>query len=196
MQSSLPAARALAPCLLALGALGATAHAADNDQGFYIGGGVGEFKVEIDDVDDVTSTIDRYDADDTAYKAFIGYRFAPFLAVEAAYVNLGSPDADILPGVRAETEIDGIAPYLVATLPLGPIEVFAKAGYFFYDTTVSVTSSLGSASADDDGEEFIYGGGVGITLLERLNVRLEYEVFDVEDTDDTNALWLTAAWRF
>jgi len=169
---------------------------ADNDRGVYVGAGVGAFKIKIDDVDDVTSTVDRYSSDDTAYKAFVGYRFARYFAVEAAYVNLGSPDDEVLPGITAETEIDGFAPYLLATLPLGPVELFAKAGYFFYDAEVRVRSVLGSAAAGDSGEEFTYGGGIGLNLLERINVRLEYEMFDVEDTDETNALWLTAAWKF
>jgi len=27
-------------------------------------------------------------------------------------------------------------------------------------------------------------------------VKLEYEEIDIENTDDSNALWLSAAWRF
>ena len=49
---------------------------------------------------------------------------------------------------------------------------------------------------DDDNEDFVYGVGIGLTLFERLHTRLEYEVIDIGEFDDANALWLSAAWRF
>ena len=42
-------------------------------------------------MDDVTTTVDRYDSDDTAWKVFAGWRMNKYLAFELAYVNLGSP---------------------------------------------------------------------------------------------------------
>ena len=47
-------------------AAAASAQATDNESGFYAGAGVGTFDVKIDDVDDVTTEIERYDSDDTA----------------------------------------------------------------------------------------------------------------------------------
>lgn len=169
---------------------------ADNERGLYLGGGVGQYNVKIDDVGDIGDTIGDYRSDDTAYKAFVGWRFNPFIAVEGAYVNLGSPDDTIAPGTTAETEIDGFAPYVVGTLPVGPIELFLKAGYLFYDVKSQVRSPLGTLSDEDSGEDLVYGGGVGFTLLEHLNLRLEYEKIDIKDTDRSDALWLTGAWRF
>ena len=51
------------------------------------------------------------------------------------------------------------------------------------------------AGRDDDNEDFVYGGGIGLTLFERLHTRLEYAVIDIGEFDDANALWLSAAWR-
>ena len=59
---------------LATLAASAAAQAQDNESGFYAGAGVGTFDVEIDDFDDIDATIDRYDSDDTAWKAFGGWR--------------------------------------------------------------------------------------------------------------------------
>ena len=87
MKHVLPAALAVAALAVA-----SAAQAQDNERGFYAGAGIGMFDVEIDDFDDVDDTIDRYDSDDTAWKAFVGWRVRPFLALELAYVNLGSPD--------------------------------------------------------------------------------------------------------
>ena len=37
---------------------------------------------------------------------------------------------------------------------------------------------------------------MGVNFFERFNVRLEYEQIDINDTDESNALWLTGAVRF
>lgn len=173
------------------------AYAQDNDDsGLYLGGGVGQFNVDIDDVDDVPETIDNYSSDDTAWKAFIGYRMNKNLAFEAAYVNLGSPEDTIAPDTTLEVETDGFAPYIVGTLPFAAFELFAKAGYLIYDTEARVTSPLGSVVVEDSGDEFTWSAGLGLTLADTFNLRLEYEMFDVQQVDDANALWLTGAFRF
>jgi opacity protein-like surface antigen len=185
--------------VLALAALAAAANAKaqDNTSGFYAGGGVGSFDVEIDDFDDVDETIDRYDSDDTAWKAFVGWRANPYLALELAYVNLGSPDDEIAPDTRLTVETDGFAPYVVGTFPIGDwFEVFGKAGYYFYDVEARVSSPLGDASESESNETFTWSAGLGVNVFERVNVRLEYEQFDFDEADDASALWLTGAWRF
>ena len=60
-------------------ATAAGAHAMDNDSGFYAGAGVGSFNLDIDNPDDVVDTIDAYKSDDTAWKAFGGWRLNPYL---------------------------------------------------------------------------------------------------------------------
>lgn len=172
------------------------ARAQENESGFYAGAGVGTFDVEIDDVDDVTTEIERYDSDDTAWKAFGGWRMNPYLAFELAYVNLGSPDDEIAPDTTLTVETDGFAPYVVGTLPIGWFEVFAKAGYYWYEVEARLASPLGSARESETNETFTWSAGLGVNVLERINVRLEYEQFDFDEADDASALWLTGAWRF
>ena len=182
---------------LATLAASAAAQAQDNESGFYAGAGVGTFDVEIDDFDDIDATIDRYDSDDTAWKAFGGWRMNPYLGFELAYVNLGSPDDEILPGVSLTTETDGFAPYVVGTLPLGDwFELFGKAGYYWYDTEARLTTPAGATRESNSDQTFTWSAGVGLNIFERVNVRLEYEQFDFDEADDAKALWLTGAWRF
>jgi len=176
--------------------LGATTAFADTERGWYIGGGVGEVNVNIDDFDDLSNTIDRYDSNDTAYKLFAGWRFNPAVALELDYINYGSPSDQVSPTITAQAEVEGYAPFLIATLPVGPVELFAKAGYLFYDIDLEARSPLGTFRRSFNGEEFAYGGGIGFTVLERLNLRLDYEIVDIDEADDFNSLWLTAAWRF
>ncbi len=186
---------ALAVAALAV-ASGARADDQDDAPGFYLGGGVGQYKVTVDDFDDVTTAIERYDSDDTAWKGIAGWRANRFFAFELAYVNLGSPEDQITPGVFAETETDGFAPYVVGTLPVGIFDFFAKAGYYLYETRTRVTSPLGTASSKQSGDDFTWSLGAGVTFLKNFNLRLEYEQFDFQNTDDSNALWLTGTFRF
>ncbi len=182
--------------LLAGLAAAAGAHA-DEDAGFYAGAGVGQFDVKINDVDDVTTTIDRYKSDDTAWKAFAGWRANRWLALELAYVNLGSPSDEIAPDTRLTVETDGFAPYVVGTLPIGDwFEAFAKAGYYWYDTTARLSSPAGVARDKNSDSNFTWSAGLGVNFFERVNVRLEYEQFDFDNIDHSNALWLTGAFRF
>jgi OOP family OmpA-OmpF porin len=185
--------------VLAVAALAAAsaAQAQDNGSGFYAGGGVGKFDVKIDDFDDVDDTIDSYDSDDTAWKAFAGWRMNPYLAFEVAYVNLGSPDDEILPETDLTVETDGFAPYVVGTIPIGDwFEVFGKAGYYWYSTDLELSSPLGDIRDDESDSTFTWSAGLGLNVFERVNIRLEYEQFDFDATDDAEALWLTGAYRF
>jgi OOP family OmpA-OmpF porin len=167
---------------------------ADNEKGLYAGAGVGQFNVKIDDVDDAVNTVSEFDSDDTSFRIFGGWRFSPYIAVDLAYIDFGGPDEDVN-GQNVKADIDGFAPAVYGTLPLGPIELFAKVGYLFYDLNVEIGGEeIADVSGSD--EDLIYGGGIGITLFERLNARLEYEIIDVSEVDDSNAIWLTGAWRF
>ena len=57
-----------------------------------------------------------------AGKAFVGWRFNPYLAVEAAHVDFGTPhDRFTTTGSSGDyqVELSGLAPFVVASVPLG-----------------------------------------------------------------------------
>jgi len=164
-----------------------TAALADNEGGLYVGAGVGQFNIEID-----TVGADDFEGDDTTLKVFAGWRFNPHFAIELDYIDLGET-SDTIAGINYKSEVNGFAPYVIGTLPLGPIEVFGKLGYYFYNANFS---SPAGDILDDSAEDLVYGVGVGLTIFEHLHARLEYEIIDVEDTEDANAIWLSGAWRF
>ena len=174
------------------------AYAQDEDAGFYLGGGVGQFNAQIDDVDEVDETVEGWDEDDTAYKIFAGYRLNDFLAFELDYINLGEPSGSVVPGFNVDAAVDGFAPYVVGTIPLGQwFEVYGRVGYYFYDATVGIENELDErVEFDEESEDLVYGAGIGARVGERLNLRFEYEKFDLAGVDDADSLWLTAAWRF
>src|SRR5262245_42478081 len=112
----------------ALCAFSGVAHA-DNDSGFYAGAGVGQFNVNINDISDVENAIEKRDDSDTSWKAFVGWRFNPFISVEAAYIDFGKPGSNFNAAGSSgnySLAVSGFAPYVVGTLPLGPIELFAR----------------------------------------------------------------------
>jgi OOP family OmpA-OmpF porin len=167
------------------------------DMGPYVGGGVGQYNVRIDNAHEFGSVIDHYSANDTAFKLFAGYRFAPFIAVEGSYINLGTNRAFIAPGAVASSRIDGFSPELVATLPLGWFEAFAEGGDYIYRYRRSVDVPGASfSSASDTFNHIEWGVGLGVVIAQVIPIRLEYQEFNIQDTDRSNALWLTGALRF
>lgn len=176
--------------------------ASENDRGWYLGGGLGQFNVEIDGLDGIDEAINDLDADDMSWKLFGGYRINPYISVEAAYVNFGEPGDDFSSGGSSgdyDLQLSGFAPFVVGTFPIGPVELSARLGYYFYDLEVDADlDDLGGDvfQTDDSGEDVAYGVGVGMTFLQRLHTKLEYETVDIDGTDDANAFWLSASWRF
>ena len=180
---------AVAGLLLAAGPALAQVDSNDNREGFYIGAGLGDFSASADNP--LGGEIDL-DSDDTPMKFFGGWRLSRFFAVQLDYIDFGqSSGSSNLLDIRSDTS--GFAPNVVGTLPIGFFELFAKAGLMWYDVDLNVEND---PTLSDSSEDPIYGVGVGLTLVERLTLRLEYEVLDLETLNDTDAVWLTAAWRF
>lgn len=160
-------------------------------EGLYLGIGIGEFSGEIDSIDDVDDVDLDFD-DSDAERVFVGYRFNRFVGMQLDYTDFGEAAAAFDPlDISADTK--GISASVVGTLPLGPIELFARGGLMRYD--VEVTSG-DNQLLDDNGTDPVYGAGVGVTLFKRWNLLAEYEVMDIEGFDDSHAVWLRTSWRF
>ena len=161
------------------------------DSGFYIGGSVGTAAVELDTGDPVNPVI--FDEDDFAWKAFGGYNFdLPILnlGIEGGYVDFGGPSADI-GGILFAVDSDGFDAFGVLGIDLGPIGVFAKVGVIAWDAEASIDG----VTDTDDGTDPAYGIGAKIGLGS-LAFRLEYELFDIEDTEDVTMISAGLVWTF
>lgn len=201
MNRATVAATLIAPFGLIMSSGAALAQTGENDEGLYIGAGLGQFNIETDGLDDLDNTLDDLDSDDNAYQGFIGWRLNPYIALQAAYINYGGPEESVSSGGsdgKYEAELSGFAPSIIGTYPLGPVEISAKLGYYFYDLELSGNFNLDELDfdSDDSGEDVMYGVGLGMTFLERLHAKVEYEEIDVKGVDDSNAYWLTGQWRF
>jgi hypothetical protein len=169
-----------------------TASAQENGEGLYLGAGFGDFSAQIDELDDVDDVVADLDEDESAARYFAGWRFNRFLSVQGDYYDLGDTTS-VLNALPLSSESEGIATSLVGTLPIGPVELFARAGIIWYD--LEVAHNFANV-IDDSSNDPVYSAGVGITLFERLNLSMEYEVIDIEAFDDSDAAWISAAWRF
>jgi hypothetical protein len=165
----------------------------DNTGGFYFGVGLGDFSTGADDSSDVDAANLDFQSDESAQTIFAGWRFNRFVALQLDRVDLErTVDARNALNIFA-TEAEGFAPSFVGLLPLGPVELFARGGILWYDLEIARNDNSLADSSDRDP---IFGAGIGFTIAERLNLRAEYEVVEIDGLDDPNAVWLTAAWRF
>ena len=163
-----------------------------NREGLYLGGGIGRFSTQIDELDDVVDALPDFDEDESSAKYFVGWRFNRFLAVQADYYDFGD-SAATLNQLAISAETQGIGPSIIGTLPVWFIELFARAGIVYYDLELNLdVDNL----IDESGNDPVYSAGIGLTLFQRLNLQLEYEVIDIEELDEAEAVWLNFSWRF
>lgn len=194
-----------AALLLGFGLSHSAAAQEPDPSGFYIGAGLGQFDVKVDDLEGVGDVLQDLDADDSAWKFILGWRFNPFLSIEADYIDLGAPNGDFdASGSSGQYELDlaGVAAYVMGTIPIGIFEISGKLGYYFHDVDVhvdfdNVGPNNGNVFDSSNSSEVVtYGVGAGVTLFQKLNAKVEYEFFDLDEVDDAYALWLTGVWRF
>ena len=160
------------------------------DNGFYFGASVGAGGVQFDERFD-GQRID-YDAGSTGFKAIAGWRFLDWLSVEANYVDLGSGE-DRIDGQKVETDVSGASLSMVGFLPLGPVDLFARAGAI--DWSADVNLSGVDLKGSDDGTDLTYGVGAQFRIWS-LSFRAEYELFDIADADTVDLVSVGVTWTF
>jgi hypothetical protein len=167
-------------------AFAVSAHAGDT--GLYVGGSVGQSTLKVDDI--------NFDENDTTYKIFAGYMLLPFLGVEGGYVDFGSPNRHYSGAGSVEFQVDGWEGFVVGQLPLGPVDLFAKAGVLSYNVDVKTNGPVfGNLSGSDSDEVGAYGAGAAIGIGP-IKVRGEYTYYDVNHVDDAYLLSVGVTYQF
>lgn len=164
--------------------LGMSGPALAADNGIYIGGSVGQANVEVNDVAGLSAA--DFKGDDTGFKFIVGIRPLDWLAVEANYVDFGSPE-DTVMGTKVKADGNGITASVVGFLPVGPVDLFARAGLISWDTDVEGLST--------DGTDLAYGVGAQFRFLS-ISLRAEYEKFDADEIDDLNMFSIGVTYTF
>lgn len=158
----------------------------------YIGASVGQSYIDLNAGTPAVPA--AFDEQDFGFKAIIGYEIGlPMvtLGVEANYVDFGAPSGDVV-GSQIEVDANGFAGFGTAGFDLGPLGVFAKLGIISWDASFNID---GFDAGSDDGTDPAYGVGVEFGLGS-VEVRGEYEIYDIEDSDDVSMLSVGIIWRF
>ena len=147
----------------------------ENNSGLYVGGSWGQFDLALGGIDELGDGFSEVaKSEDNIWKAFAGYRFNSYAAVEAAYVSFGGN-----PGPDEGAASSGYIPSVVLTIPDGGWEVFSRLGYCLYG----------------DASDFMYGVGFGYTFSRRYHLSFDYQIIGVPGADK-DALWINGALRF
>lgn len=217
--------------LLGLAVL-ASAPAVAAERGFYFGLDAGQYAYDLDQraidrtVEDAVAAAGLAVVDgqsDTSedgftYGIILGYQILPFLAVEAAYVDLGDAEykanGTVTDGLstaemnaQLTAESSGATVSALGVLPLfdSGWEVYGRAGVYFASNDVGARFTIDgvseSASDSSSSTEFLWGVGAGYTRGD-WTVRLDFQQFtDVGDSDSTgdvnvNRIVLGAVYRY
>ena len=186
--------------------------------GFYVGAGAGvssfrgDYASQVDQayagtgftVDAATVTDDR----DTAWKVYAGWRFHPYGAIEAAWLDFGEARTHYaigVPNIGAATRdgryrLSGAEVSALGIVPLGDrATVYAKAGALFsqlkYDESgLNQFGEPGSFSHTNRETKFLWGLGGSFELVDSLSVRIEWQ--RAEDIGERFALTDSGNGRF
>jgi opacity protein-like surface antigen len=201
------------------------------ERGFYFGLDAGQYSYDVDQRDldrlvvgamediglDVLDGRSETSEDGFTYGIILGYQILPYLAVEAAYVDLGDfeykGNALVTDGVTTAElgaqltgESSGATLSALGILPLvSGWEVYGRAGVYFGSNDAEVRFNADgiseSASDSSNSTEFLWGVGAGYTRGD-WTVRLDFQQFmDVGDSDSTgevnvNRIVLGAVYRY
>ena len=212
--------------LAVLAALTSTPAVAE-DRGFYWGFDLGQYQHDldqnaldsmlVDDLDSVGLTVlsgsSQTSEDGFTWGLTLGYQFFRYLAVEAAWVDLGSSEykasVDATDGVDVyalDTKITadsaGATLSALGILPFAESwQVYGRAGMYFAGNDLEVTVDGASGEDSDNTQEFYWGVGGGYTAGQ-WTTRLEYQQYmDVGDDSttgetDISRITLGAIYRF
>jgi hypothetical protein len=176
---------------IAVCALCSTAQAADDRVGFYFGVGAGQVNVETDDF--LPGGI-KFDESANIWKAFAGWQFTPYFALEAAFLDADSVDQNFGNGVRATVDGEVLQLSGVGTYWFNDIfEIHGRVSADKYDSRTELDVQGLRFAANSDGTEMGFGAGIG-AVWDRALLRLDYEQAHLEDSD-TRIVNLSIAWR-
>jgi len=152
----------------------------------YVGGSIGNswysHKPEIEDVSKISEN-------STGWKIFGGFKNDGILGVEGGYRDLGKVKYQDT-NVNVNSKTKGWDIEAMGRLKISIVDVFAKAGAFFWKTEAG-----GDFNESTDGTAFIWGLGAG-ARLGPLGIRLEWESMEVKNPDSLTMLSLGATFGF
>jgi OOP family OmpA-OmpF porin len=153
---------------------------ASADKGLFVAASVGSAEL--------SESFDGFDvdADSTAYRFTVGWRFNDYLAIDGGYQNFGRFDQtfdDAGTPVDISLKADGFTLGVIGSLPISDrFSLFARGGAFFWDGDADI-NNVSVASPEDT--NFYFGAGARLALTERLSATVDGSRYDLDGTDST-----------
>ena len=174
-----------------IGAAGAAGVAQAAPDGLYAGAAI--TRAQISDIFGPDSDLR---IDNTSWKAFLGFK-APLIpiGVETEYADFGSQSRNF-GFVQGEADAKAFGAFAVGWLPVPApyLDVFGKLGVARWQLNGTVVSPA-LFHLDDTGTQFAWGVGVQLHL-QNVAVRVEYEGFNISNTNGARVYSLGAAYYF
>ena len=156
----------------------ATPVLAADDGGIYVGAGVGSMGVDLG----------GFSGDDVGFKVLGGWMFNPYIGAELEYIDGGTAEDR-----GFEIDISGVNASLRGAYPFSErFSVFAKVGMMFWEADVTSFEVSGT----DDGEDVSWSVGLGFDFTDNLGATVEYQGFEIEDTDTVDLISAALVWKF
>lgn len=126
------------------------------------------------------NTITSTDKNSAAYKLIVGVQLNSYVALEAQYVDLGSAKLKDQNKDTLKAKNRGFGGNLVGTLPIGDLNLFAKAGLHRIKTSLSADYKGSTRETVTS-----YGGGLSYNINEEFTIVADYERYrklaDIKD---------------
>ena len=158
----------------------------------YFGASIGNaWQSATVDANEVIGEVSEISENSTGWKAFGGFQSEGIFGLEGGYRDLGKVKSSF-GDVEYSTKTTGWDVEALGHIELSVVDLFAKAGAFFWSTD----SALSGLSGDDEsGTSFIWGLGAGISLGP-IGIRLEWESMEVKSMDNLSMLSLGATFGY
>ncbi len=161
------------------------------DQGFYVGLGAGQAKLEDQPAQLGGQT---FDESSSPYRVFGGYRLGAIplfdFAAEVGYRDFGKADSNV-GGTGVQYKLKGADAAILAIFPILGFDLFGKAGLMHYD----LDKTFAGVTTGQSGTAPLYGAGVGFRFW-RLGIRAEYERIDIDELKSTDVGMVSVFFRF
>lgn len=156
-------------------------------------GGVGVAMVssdlDLDGIALISGTTNGLIQDDPreALRFFGGYSIGNYISVEGGYNDIDTIFAAVGPDTY-HFDITGIDISVLGRLPLfkflgQPIGLYIKGGAINWKSEVQVSRPGSVSRVEEDGTDFLYGGGVEVLLFKHILVRGGLDVLDIDPSD-------------
>lgn len=170
---------------LVLALLGSTATVAHAESELYGGIGLGYSTVKADTV----GTAHDLNLEDSsaAARAYLGFRYGRFVALEAGYVDFGKAKDQVAvffgqPSATYRLDTTGYDLALLGRYPVNDeLAAFARAGVIRWDTKARVDEV--GYHYSEDGSDLMWGLGLDYRGTNRVSVRVEADVLDIGFAD-------------